>query len=144
MIWPATLVKVTLLLRCFSRFLNYTNDTKLSNASHIFSCENCSFLFSESDNKWKGASLIEYQRRIFQKEVNDLKRQIGSFCEIWITKLDSMQVKHDEQLDSVQNWLKKVGAHFSLLSQKSVTHQTFTSSNSTNETLQKGVENVHS
>ena len=102
------------------------------------------FFFSESDNKWKGASLIEYQRRIFQKEVNDLKRQIGSFCEIWITKLDSMQVKHDEQLDSVQKWLKKVGAHFSLLSQKSVTHQTFTSSNSTNETLQKGVENVHS
>ena len=109
----------------------------MRSASLIFNCKNCSFLFPESDNKWKGASLIEYQRRIFREEVNDLKGQIGSFCEIWITKLDSMQVKHDEQLDSVQNWLKKVGDLFPLLSQKPLTHQTFTCSNSTKETLQK-------
>ena len=31
----ATLLKVTLLNGCFSRFLNYANDTKLRNTSHI-------------------------------------------------------------------------------------------------------------
>ena len=30
-----SLLKVTLLHRCFSRFLNYTNGTKSRNASHI-------------------------------------------------------------------------------------------------------------
>ena len=97
-----------------------------------------------NDNKWKGANLIEYQRRIFREEVNDLKEQIESFCEAWITKLDSMHVKHDEQLDSVQNWLKKAGTFFQLLSQKSLTHQTLTCSKSNKETLQKGVKTVYS
>ena len=32
---PATLLKLTLLCGCFSRFLNCTNDTKLRNASQI-------------------------------------------------------------------------------------------------------------
>ena len=32
---PATLLKVTLLHGCFSRFWNYTNGTKLRNPSHI-------------------------------------------------------------------------------------------------------------
>ena len=32
---PATLLKVTLLHSCFSRFLNCTNDTKLRKTSHI-------------------------------------------------------------------------------------------------------------
>ena len=31
---PATLLKVTLLRGCFSRFLNCTNDNKLCKASH--------------------------------------------------------------------------------------------------------------
>ena len=33
---PATLLKLTLLHRCFSRFLNCTNGTKSRNAPHIF------------------------------------------------------------------------------------------------------------
>ena len=33
---PATLLNVTLLDGCFSRFLNCANDTKLRNASHTF------------------------------------------------------------------------------------------------------------
>ena len=33
---PATLLKLTLLHGCFSRFLNYANGTKLRNAPHIF------------------------------------------------------------------------------------------------------------
>ena len=32
---PATLLKVTLLHECFSRFLNCTNGTKSRNASHL-------------------------------------------------------------------------------------------------------------
>ena len=32
---PATLLKLTLLHRCFSRFLNCTNATKSHNAPHI-------------------------------------------------------------------------------------------------------------
>ena len=32
---PATLLKVTLLHGCYSRFLNCTNGTKLRKASHI-------------------------------------------------------------------------------------------------------------
>ena len=34
--YPATLLKVTLLHGCFSRFFNCTNGTKLRNASHIY------------------------------------------------------------------------------------------------------------
>ena len=33
---PATLLKVTLLHGCFSRFFNFTDGIKLRNASHIF------------------------------------------------------------------------------------------------------------
>ena len=38
---PATLLKVTLLYGCFSRFLNCAYGTKLCNSSHI-----CFFIFS--------------------------------------------------------------------------------------------------
>ena len=35
LLWPTTLLKVTLLLGYFSRFLKCTNDTKTRNASHL-------------------------------------------------------------------------------------------------------------
>ena len=38
---PATLLKVTLLHGCFSRFLNCTNGTKSRNASHVFKYKYC-------------------------------------------------------------------------------------------------------
>ena len=37
---PATLLKLTLLHRCFSRFLNCTNTTKSHNAPHVGYCKN--------------------------------------------------------------------------------------------------------
>ena len=39
--YPATLLKVTLLHGCFSRFLNCTNGTKSRNASHVFKYKYC-------------------------------------------------------------------------------------------------------
>ena len=40
LLMPATLLKLTLLHGCFSRFLNCTNATKSLNAPHIYSIIN--------------------------------------------------------------------------------------------------------
>ena len=39
MLQPATLLKITLIHRCFSHFLNCTNGTKSRNASHLDALE---------------------------------------------------------------------------------------------------------
>ena len=39
---PTTLLKVTLLHGCFSRFLNCTNGTKLRKTSHMIACKSIS------------------------------------------------------------------------------------------------------
>ena len=48
---PVTLLKVTLLHGCFSRFQNCTNCTKSSKASHMFSVT-----LSYASNKWKSCN----------------------------------------------------------------------------------------
>ena len=42
---PATLLKLTLLHGCVSRFLNYTNGTKSRNASHLGPCQTSMITF---------------------------------------------------------------------------------------------------
>ena len=52
---PATLLKVTLLQRCFLRFLNCTNSTKSHNASHIMMSIRRSFeltRITDQANNW--------------------------------------------------------------------------------------------
>ena len=58
---PVTLLKVTLLHGCFSRFQNCTNCTKSSKASHMFSVT-----LSHASNKWKS----------FNHEISHVKEKL--------------------------------------------------------------------
>ena len=58
---PVTLLKVTLLHGCFSRFQNCTNCTKSSKASHMFSVT-----LSHAFNKWKS----------FNHEISHVKEKL--------------------------------------------------------------------
>ena len=83
---PATLLKLTLLHGCFSRFLNCTNGTKSRNASHV-SCQ----INWEKDNI-SGIKFYEYGILYFSplsanptKWSNTLKQLVGKSQRIvWV------------------------------------------------------------
>ena len=53
MFQPATLLRVTLLQECFSRFLNCPNSTKSRKASQIINvCNNTAICYPLNQNHW--------------------------------------------------------------------------------------------
>ena len=64
-------------------------------------------------------NIIEYQRRAHKAEITGLRQQISKFSHIWVQRLNDLENAHENELEKVQLWMKKVYCFILFLTFKS-------------------------
>ena len=58
--------------------------------------------------QWESGKVSHFNRNIFKSDLGDLKQQIKEFAETWITRLEDLEKKQEQEINDLKTQENKV------------------------------------
>ena len=58
--------------------------------------------------QWESGKVSQFSSNIFKSDISDLKQQIKDFAETWVSRLEELEKKQEQEINELKNEENKV------------------------------------